>query len=219
MDYSTAVHGWWCNSRTFPTRCRYCGDPVFFFECDHGCRVFFNELGAPWPEHRCLDYLIAQYGRDFIAEGMAIMMMTPGVEIGHKIDPAYARNTMQQAEHQRRQNPLPCNPYGDQETITEGIVHEVHPRVNIAKQFGIPCDTPIGAAMLGDLLKGDYGQITLHTGSLGDEESWSFTFLVSHKQLDRRNVRNRDIIRCRLRAHTIPGCTSVWICEELQGAI
>ena len=218
MSYGMTTHGYWCNTRTYPTRCRYCGDPVYYFSCDHGCRVFFNELGAPWPEHRCLDYLIAQYGREFIEEGMAIMMMTPGVEIGRQIDPAYARNAAQQAESQRQQDPPPCEPYGDQETTAEGIVQEVHARVNIAKQLGIPCDTPIGAAMLGDLLKGDYGRITLHTGSLGDDESWSFTFFVSHKLLDRISVVHRDILWCRLRAHTIPGCTSVWICEELHNA-
>ena len=47
-------HGpYMCGSRTFPTNCRYCQRSVFYFFCDHGSKVFFEELGPPWPEHHC----------------------------------------------------------------------------------------------------------------------------------------------------------------------
>ena len=31
----------------------HCGSGIFFFSCDHGSRVLFDSLGAPWPVHRC----------------------------------------------------------------------------------------------------------------------------------------------------------------------
>jgi hypothetical protein len=51
------AHGYWCNARTIPMTCRYCGEKVYFFSCDCGCKVFFDELGDPWPKHNCQEYL------------------------------------------------------------------------------------------------------------------------------------------------------------------
>lgn len=42
-------------SFTRPTNCPVCGAEVFFVVCPNGGRVFFNELGWPWPKHECTD--------------------------------------------------------------------------------------------------------------------------------------------------------------------
>jgi hypothetical protein len=36
-------------------RCPVCGEPVFFYQNEFGSRVFFDELGPPWPKHPCTD--------------------------------------------------------------------------------------------------------------------------------------------------------------------
>ena len=36
-------------------RCPACGVPVFFYQSPAGGRVFFDELGPPWPKHPCMD--------------------------------------------------------------------------------------------------------------------------------------------------------------------
>ena len=36
-------------------RCPVCRRPVFYFESRNGGRVFFDELGPPWPKHGCTD--------------------------------------------------------------------------------------------------------------------------------------------------------------------
>lgn len=36
-------------------RCPVCGAPVFFYRSPDGGRVFFDELGPPWPKHPCTD--------------------------------------------------------------------------------------------------------------------------------------------------------------------
>jgi hypothetical protein len=33
--------------------CPVCGASVFFFQNEHGSRVYFDELGPPWPKHPC----------------------------------------------------------------------------------------------------------------------------------------------------------------------
>lgn len=35
--------------------CPECGAPVFYYQSPYGGRVFFNELGPPWPKHPCTD--------------------------------------------------------------------------------------------------------------------------------------------------------------------
>lgn len=42
------------DSYTIPNaRCPVCGAPVFFYQSPYGGRVFFDELGPPWPKHPC----------------------------------------------------------------------------------------------------------------------------------------------------------------------
>lgn len=36
-------------------RCPVCGEPVFYYQNEFGSRVFFDELGPPWPKHPCTD--------------------------------------------------------------------------------------------------------------------------------------------------------------------
>lgn len=43
---------------TFTTpnaRCPVCRAEVFFYQSPHGGRVFFDEIGPPWPKHPCTD--------------------------------------------------------------------------------------------------------------------------------------------------------------------
>ena len=35
--------------------CPVCGQAVFFYQSANGGRVFFDELGPPWPKHPCTD--------------------------------------------------------------------------------------------------------------------------------------------------------------------
>lgn len=42
--------------------CPVCGDQVFFYRSPFGGRVFFDNLGWPWPKHRCTDNPQSQTG-------------------------------------------------------------------------------------------------------------------------------------------------------------
>ncbi len=41
-------------------RCPVCDAPVFFFQSESGGRVFFDDLGPPWPKHPCTDNPVAK---------------------------------------------------------------------------------------------------------------------------------------------------------------
>ena len=51
--YNGATHGAWCNTDTSPSNCKHCGARVYYFTCDCGCKVFFEDLGPPWDKHNC----------------------------------------------------------------------------------------------------------------------------------------------------------------------
>lgn len=40
---------------TRPTRCDICGGECFYYENEYGSKVFFEELGPPWPKHDCVE--------------------------------------------------------------------------------------------------------------------------------------------------------------------
>jgi hypothetical protein len=40
--------------------CPVCSAPVFFYQNVHGSRVFFDELGPPWPKHPCIHNELAE---------------------------------------------------------------------------------------------------------------------------------------------------------------
>jgi ribosomal protein S27E len=41
-------------------KCPVCGKSVFFYQSEHGGRVFFDDVGWPWPKHPCTDRAAAQ---------------------------------------------------------------------------------------------------------------------------------------------------------------
>jgi hypothetical protein len=42
-------------SFTRPTKCDICGGECFYYENEYGSKVFFDELGPPWPKHDCIE--------------------------------------------------------------------------------------------------------------------------------------------------------------------
>ena len=42
-------------------RCPVCGESVYFYQSPNGGRVFFDELGPPWPKHPCTDNPVVRH--------------------------------------------------------------------------------------------------------------------------------------------------------------
>lgn len=219
MPYGEPSHGWWCNARTYRTHCKYCGDPVFFFTCDCGCKVFFDELGWPWPEHRCTQYLIEQYGREFVERAMSVQMMLPGRSAAeHRIASDYA-----DVVHQRHETPRPplphivrCDPFEGQKACDVGIVREIIPQTDVSKKMDIANDSVFGIQILGPLARDKFGQLTIHTGDLAHEDAKSYTCFVSQRFLRDSGIIRGDVVFFELRALSIPGRRVVWLCERLE---
>lgn len=61
--------------------CPVCAAKVFFYQSPYGGRVFFDELGPPWPKHPCTDNASPTFGRtgcrDYPAPYMPAFSSTP----------------------------------------------------------------------------------------------------------------------------------------------
>lgn len=44
-------------------RCPECGALVFFYQNASGSKVFFDDIGPPWPKHPCTDFVVSSGGR------------------------------------------------------------------------------------------------------------------------------------------------------------
>lgn len=184
------VHGRRCNSQTFPTNCRDCGDPIFVFTCNCGSAVLFDELGQPWPKHRCRSW------------------SAPGGNF--RVDENYGVQ-VRKAEQNRTATSIIRVAARDADTYRgRGLVREVSRDVDIFAKLGLPAPTPMAAAVLGDLARQKVAQVTVHVEDQGAAEFRSFTFLCADDVAGRLDIERHDFLDLQLEAVSIPGGKNLW---------
>ena len=210
-----AAHGWWCNARTFPIVCKYCGDQVFFFSCDCGSKQIFNSLGAPWPEHHCRKreegWLKLEYGREIrTIDQFYNRIEADYVQAVDNAQQRAERSTSQSHRIQRQE------PYHNSQTTECGVIRELIPNANIFRRTGV-VEGSLGAAALGRFASGKYAQITIHTAALAEDESqfYSFSFFVDKHVVKRRKLIKGTFVECSLRGIVISPKHPIWICLKL----
>ncbi|MGB8648114.1 MAG: hypothetical protein WCF84_22955, partial [Anaerolineae bacterium] len=174
MNTNQSDHGVACHARTFPMRCKYCGDSVYYLTCDHGLKILFDQLGAPWPEHGCTGYLKAVSVDDAIVLAPAKPRPTRAA-VGNKIDKGYADKLLQARGKPHGAEIVRTEPYKGATVQEEGIIREIIPSVDIHNKFKVSPDS-IAATQLGELGKGTFDQITIHTGALAGQDHFSYTY-------------------------------------------
>jgi hypothetical protein len=76
-----AHHSWFARYVNPNAACPVCSAPVFFFQNEFGSRVFFDELGPPWPKHPCTDASLYQgFGSGSIAPAIRDLESMEGIE-------------------------------------------------------------------------------------------------------------------------------------------
>ena len=172
---SVPTHGIGCRTRTFPTKCKNCGDKVFYFACSCGSKVFFDELGWPWNEHDCdfsksdREWAQSRPRKKDGAGGVQVKLL-PGVTAtrppdppgeGWNIDPGVKDEEARRARSRQR-NPIEAVPPGAERTVEiTGVVTELAIPVDVYRSLKIS-RTAIGKGFLGALGDGEWGRVTIH---------------------------------------------------------
>ena len=214
----SASHGWWCNTVTYRTKCRGCGEPVFFFRCDCGSAVFFDALGEPWPEHDCATSWTRRLTRWKDSSGVINVKLLPGVTVRRPprggIDAAVATKAKRRSQ---RPDPIKAiEPDGEPNTTVVGVLREKHVEVDVATALKLPGASGMAAAFLGPLGKGRWGKVTVHSPSAREDVLHSYTAWVPADALSRLVGGKGSVVTVDLCSLTVVGSGNFWVCKEFE---
>lgn len=176
------THSSFCISRAFTTFCPDCRDTVFFFSCNCGSKVYFNDLGEPWPIHRCRNRLVREAiemlrlnDRLSHAEVYArvdVLAKERGFEIPQEV------LEMLEVELGRRKKPFKIISVADLSGFADvsGKVMQVNRQVSFRSRLNIDLENPMHAALAGDLLKHEYAEVIIRESP--DKNNCSIEFTV-----------------------------------------
>jgi len=77
-EFST--YSWECYSACLVNpnaNCPVCNERVFYYQNESGSRVYFDELGPPWPKHPCMDLVAGPIPRSVGPVNLAINPRAP----------------------------------------------------------------------------------------------------------------------------------------------
>lgn len=216
----SATHGWWCNSVTWPTKCPSCGDSVFFFQCDCESKVFFDELGPPWPIHDCDTSWARNRPRTRDSSGAIIVEISPGITVRRAPDNfSIASDTLSRARRytQQRDPIVAINPNPDSgPVIVVGLLREEKIEVDIVTSLRLPSNSSMVSAFLGPLAKGRWGKVTIHRQSSNEDVIQSYTAWVASEMLANSRHLKGVTVMATLSAFSVPQVGIFWICEDYE---
>lgn len=209
----SATHGRWCNAVTYPTKCPSCSEQVFFFRCDCNSAVFFDTLGAPWPEHDCETSWTRNLTRWKDSSGAINVELTPGVTVRRPpkggIDAGVARKG---ERWRRRPDPIKAiEPDGETELTIFGVLREKRVSVDVGATLKLPSVSTMAAAFLGPLGKGRWGKVTVHMQAPRRDMLHSYTVWVPSEALSELVCGNGSAVTVDLRSIAVPGRGRFWV--------
>ena len=214
----SATHGWWCNTVTFPTKCPSCSEPVFFFRCDCGSAVFFDDLGEPWPEHHCETSWTRNLTRWTDESGTINVELTPGVTVRRPPSGTIDAAVATKARHlQQRRDPITAiKPDVNASATIVGVLRERTMKVDVAAALKLPAATTMASAFLGPLGKGRWGKITIHAPSPKEGVLRSYTAWVPADVLSQVGSAKGVTIAVGLRSQSVAGVGCLWVCSSYE---
>ena len=208
-DQSLGQVRWIRRSRTIPTRCRFCGTKVFYYEDEFGSKVFFDELGPPWPKHSCAEY-----------EAFLLAHATSQTSAPHPVTPPEKEtNRILEAWDKRRREAykLPIravHPERGSYVFDLGIVRELIPTVDIFRKLEVNRRSLIALKLLGGLASKEWAQLTVHADDLRDKNIASYTMLIEKPHLNELNPAIGDLVAFEAHGYAVLDRT-FWVCELL----
>ena len=225
---TSATHGVWCNTRTFPTTCKYCKQSVFYFHCDCNSRVFFDDLGPPWPEHHCQSQTTGarvsppppgKLAQSATMRRVRVSAQSPnyGLMPG-TIRASDAVMHRVKATRSRPRETMRIDPIGTEPETLTGRVVEVH-RMDLTRRLGIERRS-LGANLVENRFPDLKAiQITVLVDDLDidpdAEDLLSYTFWCKVSPLS-ESVKKDDIAHTVVTPVKILGIETLWLAESVE---
>ena len=214
-----ATHGYWCNAVTWNTKCPGCKEPVFFFHCNCGSKVFFDSLGHPWPIHDCEISWTRNLSRIRNGAGGVTVEIAPGITAQRapegSIHPDVATRARQRA---RQPDPivavLPVHHLDEVNVM--GVLRERRVQVDVAQTLKLDGTSAMISGFLGPLGKGRWGKVTIHQPSPTEDTLHSYTAWVPSKTLSGVRGSTGVTVAATMFAHSMPGVETFWVCRHYE---
>ena len=207
MDQSLGRVRWIRRSCTIPTRCRFCGAKVFYYEDEFGSKVFFDELGPPWPKHSCAEY------EAFLLQQAVSQPTAPHPVVPPKEDTIHILQAWDRRRRQAYKPPIRAvHPERGSHVFDLGIVRELIPKVDIFRKLDLPQQSLIVLKLLGGLASKEWAQLTIHADDLRDKNIASYTMLVEKSLLNELNPAIGDLVAFEAHGYEVLDRT-FWVCE------
>lgn len=218
-------HGFDCHTQTVPMRCRDCQQRIFFFRCNHGSRVVFDELGPPWPQHDCDRSWAPTRRRTVDERGRMQVEIAPGITVvrlpedfgidDDVIDLAHRASAARSRSRQRSGDIVRQDPTRTADDFYVGTIREITRSVDPLEHFRMS-ETTMARAGLQKLGRQDVGRLTVHVPFGEDIES--YTAWIPTVLLEEEGVERAATVEVRLVGLNIlsPRPTLVWFCSSLE---
>lgn len=202
-------------SRTIPTRCPYCGAKVFFYTNEYGSKVFFDELGPPWPIHSCPEYE-AHVAATQTASGPVGRFIRVEDELLHESEYT-ARILAGISKRQHWKPPIISIQPEEGLTVSDfGLLREIIPEVNILKRLGLRKETVASRKIFGHLLEVDWAQVSIHVDDIAEDVIASYTLLIEKEKLMALGPKKGCLVAFTAEAISVPFRNPIWMCQEID---
>ena len=200
-----------------------------FFKCDHESKVFFDDLGPPWPLHGCYyggpgggatagsppstgpSYWRALPGISIIRRGSRHTGLLPGLRTGtESIDPAVVHRVRE--GQNRNREIMRIEPLGSRSLQVVGVVHD-RAQPNLANRHNLQRNSIGYSQLVKQIGDADPVQLTVLVDELVADPAaidfFSYTFLIPRRKINKR-FRRGAIIQAHLQPIDVIGVGKFW---------
>ena len=214
-----AVHGEWCGAKTWPTRCPTCSENVFFFSCNCGSKVFFDELGDPWPIHDCDTSWTRGLKRTTDETGRITVELREGITVTSApldIEEGFREQVVESPNNQAPEPIVALKPdNGSSSKSVVGVLRAINRRVS-PLEFYERDNTAMAIAMLGPIGSQEMGRITVHVPSANRKQLESFTLWIPSDLLSEPRIVRGITVSLVIESVEILGQGFAWFSDEFE---
>ncbi len=178
-----------CITKAFPTNCPDCKEDVWFFKCNCGSKIYFQDLGWPWEQHVCRDRVIR--------EAIQLIKTSERLsdeEIYRRIASFATERTwvipeeiveLLDFELGKRKTPLKNIRISDLTTVTNisGMVMSINRDVSFIRRFDLDPNNQIHKGLAGDILSKSYSEVFVREHPNKQNECREFVVYVEKNYL------------------------------------
>lgn len=205
-----------CSTKTFPCNCPDCSKQVYFLSCTCGSKVFFNELGHPWTEHKCVQRRIResielmQDSDNKTSDEIYKFIETNGGYIPTEyLD--YIQNILGKRNFDFSVVEIPFDPSIISVT---GRIMNINSDINFYKKIGARKEDDMATKLLGELVKEIFCEVTLRENPNNTNQSKQFTLYASKRFIKQYFLNRGNHIAVEIRpAKSTLNC---WVCVQCQ---